>query len=63
MAGFNINEAGYAIVAMFIIVWSAALLIWRYGRVEQRWAAQLGVSVASEPESLLEEISESLAEG
>jgi hypothetical protein len=48
---------------MFIIVWSAALLIWRYGRVEQRWAAQLGVSVASEPESLLEEISESLAEG
>ncbi len=58
MAGFNINEAGYAIVAMFIIVWTAALLIWRYGRIEQRWAGQLEVSVVQG-----EEISESLAEG
>ena len=62
MAGFNINEAGFAIVAMFVIVWSGALLIWRYGRIEQRWADQLGVSVADGREGLTieDDLSESL---
>jgi nickel/cobalt transporter (NiCoT) family protein len=38
---FNINTAGFVIVGMFILTWLAALLIWRYGRVEEKWGARL----------------------
>ena len=43
---FNLNSAGYIIVAAFVVVWSVALLIWKYGNIEGRWhdrahAAQL----------------------
>lgn len=43
---FELNTAGYYIVAGFVIVWAIALLYWRFGNVEQRWhdkahAAQL----------------------
>lgn len=34
---FNLNSAGYYIVISFVLVWAAALLIWRYGRIEERW--------------------------
>jgi high-affinity nickel-transport protein len=42
----NLNSAGYIIVAAFVVVWAIALLIWRYGKIEDRWhnaahAAQL----------------------
>jgi high-affinity nickel-transport protein len=33
----NLNNAGYAIVAMFAIVWVIALGAWRFGRIEERW--------------------------
>ena len=36
-AAFNINKAGFTIVGMFVFIWLAALLYWRYGRVEERW--------------------------
>jgi nickel/cobalt transporter (NiCoT) family protein len=38
VANFNINTAGFAIVALFVAVWVAALAYWRFGRVEARWA-------------------------
>lgn len=41
MSGFNINTAGFIIVAMFILTWSGALVIWRYGHVEEKWGANL----------------------
>jgi len=34
---FNLNQAGYIIVAAFAIVWLIAIAVWRYGRIEQRW--------------------------
>jgi high-affinity nickel-transport protein len=37
MSGFNINEAGFIIVGLFVVTWIAALGIWRFGRIEQRW--------------------------
>jgi len=37
-AGFNINRAGFLIVGGFITVWLVALGVWRFGRIEQRWA-------------------------
>jgi len=36
----NLNNAGYIIVATFAVVWAAALLIWRYGKIEDRWHDQ-----------------------
>ena len=41
MAGFNINTAGFIIVGMFVVTWAAAMLIWRYGRIEEKWSADL----------------------
>jgi high-affinity nickel permease len=41
MYNFNINTAGFIIVGMFILTWLAALLIWRFGRIEERWTARL----------------------
>lgn len=34
---FNLNSAGYIITAVFILVWLVALIIWRYGKIEERW--------------------------
>jgi len=35
--GFDLNSAGYIIVGAFVVVWAVALLLWKYGRVEDRW--------------------------
>jgi nickel/cobalt transporter (NiCoT) family protein len=37
LAGFNINQAGFVIVGVFVLTWVAALAIWRFGKIEQRW--------------------------
>jgi len=41
MSNFNINTAGFAIVALFVVVWAAALAYWRFGDVEARWTADV----------------------
>jgi nickel/cobalt transporter (NiCoT) family protein len=38
MSRFNINTAGFVIVGLFLATWLAALLIWRYARIEERWS-------------------------
>jgi hypothetical protein len=45
MENFDINKAGFVIVGLFIVTWAGALLVWRYGHIEERWNARLqGVS-------------------
>ena len=34
---FDMNRAGFIIVGTFIVVWIVAVLVWRVGRIEQRW--------------------------
>jgi nickel/cobalt transporter (NiCoT) family protein len=34
---FDLNTAGFWIVGTFVVVWAAAILIWRWGKVEVRW--------------------------
>jgi high-affinity nickel-transport protein len=41
MYNFNLNTAGFVIVGMFIVTWLAALLVWRFGRIEEKWSARL----------------------
>jgi high-affinity nickel-transport protein len=33
----NINELGFIIVCMFVATWVLSLLIWRFGKIEERW--------------------------
>jgi nickel/cobalt transporter (NiCoT) family protein len=41
MRGFNLNVAGFAIVGLFLATWAVALLIWRYGHIEEKWSRRL----------------------
>jgi high-affinity nickel-transport protein len=36
-SNIDLNNAGYIIVATFAVVWAIALLVWRYGKIEDRW--------------------------
>ena len=39
IANFDLNKIGFGIVGMFVVVWLAALALWKFGRIEQRWSA------------------------
>jgi nickel/cobalt transporter (NiCoT) family protein len=38
---FNLNTAGFAIVGLFVLTWAAAVLVWRFGRIEEKWGARV----------------------
>jgi high-affinity nickel-transport protein len=40
VANFDINRAGFAIAALFIVVWILAVAYWKLGRVEAKWAGR-----------------------
>ena len=40
IGGLDLNVIGFLIVGMFILTWVAALLVWRFARIEERWAVQ-----------------------
>lgn len=37
---FNINTAGFVIVGVFVLTWAAALAVWHFGKLEQKWDRQ-----------------------
>jgi high-affinity nickel-transport protein len=37
MGDFNINKAGFVIAGVFVLTWAAALAIWHFGKIEQKW--------------------------
>jgi high-affinity nickel-transport protein len=41
IAGLDLNNVGFAIVGLFVLTWLVAWLVWRYGRVEERWSRHL----------------------
>jgi high-affinity nickel-transport protein len=47
MAAFDINKAGFVIVGVFVITWVAALAIWRFGQIEEKWDAGMANGRAS----------------
>jgi len=46
IAGIPLDYAGYAIVGLFVLAWVTAIGIWRFGRIEERWSADLAPSPA-----------------
>ena len=41
VADITLDDIGYVIVALFVLVWAGSVIYWRYGNVEQRWTAKL----------------------
>jgi high-affinity nickel-transport protein len=41
VAGLDLNYVGFGIAAMFVLAWAIALAVWRLGRIEQRWSANI----------------------
>jgi high-affinity nickel-transport protein len=50
IAGIPLDYAGYGIVALFFLSWIVALAIWRFGRIEERWSANLTPAPAAAAE-------------
>ena len=41
LEGIDLNSLGFVIVGLFVATWAAALMVWRCGRIEERWGAAL----------------------
>jgi high-affinity nickel-transport protein len=41
IANINLDYAGYGIVGLFLGSWLIALMIWHFGRIEQKWSVNL----------------------
>ncbi|MGW3121463.1 HoxN/HupN/NixA family nickel/cobalt transporter [Streptomyces sp. NPDC001107] len=41
IAGLDLNIVGFAIVGVFFATWIVALLVWKLGRIEEKWTAGL----------------------
>jgi high-affinity nickel-transport protein len=41
IAGLDVNLLGFAIVGLFIGTWAVSLVVWRLGRIEERWSANV----------------------
>jgi high-affinity nickel-transport protein len=39
ISGLDLNALGFVIVGLFVATWLAALVIWRVGRIEEKWSA------------------------
>lgn len=46
IGNLDLGAMGFIIVGLFVATWLIALLVWRYGRIEERWQAQSGAAVA-----------------
>lgn len=40
LSALDLNTVGFVVVGMFVAAWAIALLVWRYGRIEQRWGVR-----------------------
>jgi high-affinity nickel-transport protein len=39
-ASLNLEHVGFAVVGLFVVTWAVALAVWRFGRIEERWASE-----------------------
>ncbi|MGX4691092.1 HoxN/HupN/NixA family nickel/cobalt transporter [Streptomyces sp. JNUCC 63] len=40
IAGLDLDNVGYVVVGLFVVVWAAAVTYWKAAKVEQRWAVR-----------------------
>jgi len=41
VSGLDLNTIGYVVVGLFFATWAVALLVWKVGRIEEKWTAGL----------------------
>ncbi|MEV6838439.1 HoxN/HupN/NixA family nickel/cobalt transporter [Streptomyces sp. NPDC051133] len=41
ISGLDLNTVGFVIVGLFFATWAVALLVWKAGRIEEKWTAGL----------------------
>lgn len=41
VTGLDLNSIGYIVVGLFVATWALALAVWHFGRIEQRWSADV----------------------
>ena len=41
VAGIDLDLVGYPMVGLFVLTWALAFAVWRYGRIEERWSADI----------------------
>jgi high-affinity nickel-transport protein len=41
LAALDLEYVGYGIVLLFVAAWAVSVAIWKYGRIEERWSANL----------------------
>jgi high-affinity nickel-transport protein len=34
----DLNMVGYLLAGLFVLIWAVASAVWRFGRIEERWA-------------------------
>jgi high-affinity nickel-transport protein len=39
LSSVDLNTVGYIVVGLFVLTWTLALAVWRFGRIEERWSA------------------------
>ena len=37
LGGLDLNTVGFIVVGLFVFTWAVAVLVWRYGRIEEKW--------------------------
>jgi nickel/cobalt transporter (NiCoT) family protein len=47
IGNLNLNGVGFFIVGLFVLTWIVALGIWRFGRIEEKWSANLATTPPS----------------
>ncbi|MFG2634507.1 HoxN/HupN/NixA family nickel/cobalt transporter [Streptomyces sp. NPDC048362] len=53
ISGLDLNVIGYVIVGLFLATWAVALVVWKVGRIEEKWTtrpARPATAVAEHPE-------------
>jgi nickel/cobalt transporter (NiCoT) family protein len=48
IGNLDLNFVGFAIVGLFVLTWIIALGVWRFGRIEEKWTANLRSPLAAE---------------
>ena len=40
VASLDLGYVGFGVVGLFVLAWTLALAVWRFGRIEERWAPE-----------------------
>jgi high-affinity nickel-transport protein len=54
IADLNLNLVGYAIVALFVVTWAVAIVLWKMLRIEEKWSVNIKPMPSPQPDRVEE---------